>query len=103
VVSLKVKIWALHVEWTRCLVCCLALWVHFLYFSFEDCLGVSPLDILSRPAGFDSSSLPPFFRSFLSGWCAVDKVFFCYWLLFWYDYIFGLCYFHESFYTFFVV
>ena len=75
VVSMKVKIWAIHVEWARCLVCCPVSWVHFLYLSFEDCLGASSLDILSRPAGFDSSSLPPFFRSFLSGWRAVDEVF----------------------------
>ena len=75
VVSIKVKVWALHVEWARCLVCCRASWVHFLYFSFGDCLGVSPSDIFSRPAGFDSSSLPPFFRCFLSGWRAVDEGF----------------------------
>ena len=90
VVSMKVKIWAIHVQWARCLVCCPVSLVHFLYFSFEDCLGASSLDILSRPAGFDSSSF-----ALLSLVGVLWMRFFCYWLLFWSDHISGLCYFHE--------
>ena len=49
-----------------------ASWVHFLYFYFWDCLGASPLDVLFRPSDFTLGSLPPFYRSFLSAWRAVD-------------------------------
>ncbi|XP_068714291.1 uncharacterized protein [Montipora foliosa] len=72
VVSIKHKVWALHVHWARRLVTCPASWVHFLYFYFWDYLGASPLDVLSRPAAFDPSPLPPFYRSFLSAWRAAD-------------------------------
>ena len=72
VVSIKFKVWALHVQWARRLVTCPASWVHFLYFYFWDCLGASPLDVLSRPSDFTLRSLPPFYRSFLSAWRAVD-------------------------------
>ena len=72
VVSIKSKVWALHVQWARRLVTCPASWVHFLYFYFWDCLGASPLDVLSRPSDFTLRSLPPFYRSFLSAWRAVD-------------------------------
>ena len=34
VVSIKCKVWALHVQWARRLVTCPASWVHFLYFYF---------------------------------------------------------------------
>ena len=44
----------------------------FLCFYFWDRLGASPLDVLSRPADFDSSPLPPFYCSFLSAWRAAD-------------------------------
>ena len=71
-VSIKSKVWALHVQWARRLVTCPASWVHFLYFYFWDCLGASPLDVLSRPSDFTLRSLPPFYRSFLSAWRAVD-------------------------------
>ena len=71
-VSIKSKVWALHVQWTRRLVTCPASWVHFLYFYFWDCLSASPLDVLSRPSDFTLGSLPPFYRSFLSAWRAVD-------------------------------
>ena len=59
-------------QWARRLVTCPASWVHFLYFYFWDCLGASPLDVLSRPSDFTLRSLPPFYRSFLSAWRAVD-------------------------------
>ena len=72
VVSIKSKVWALHVQWARRLVTCPASWVHFLYFYFWDCLGASPLDVLSRPSDSTLRSLPPFYRSFLSAWRAVD-------------------------------
>ena len=72
VVSIKSKVWALHVQWARRLVTCPASWIHFLYFYFWDCLGASPLDVLSRPCDFTLGSLPPFYRSFLSAWRAVD-------------------------------
>ena len=36
------------------------------------CLGASPLDVLSRPSDFTLGSLPPFYRSFLSAWRAVN-------------------------------
>ena len=72
VVSIKSKVWALHVQWARRLVTCPASWVHFLYFYFWDCVGASPLDVLCRPSDFTLSSLPPFYRSFLSAWRAVD-------------------------------
>ena len=62
VVSIKSKVWALHVQWARRLVTCPASWVHFLYFYFWDCLGASPLDVLSRPSDFTLRSLPPFYR-----------------------------------------
>ena len=72
VVSTKSKVWALHVQWARRLVTCPASWVHFLYFYFWGCLGASPSDVLSRPSDFTLGSLPPFYRSFLSAWRAVN-------------------------------
>ena len=62
VVSIKFKVWALHVEWARHLLTCLSWWANFLYFHFRDHLG----------ADFDSSTFSRFYRSFLSAWCAVD-------------------------------
>ena len=59
-------------EWARHLLTCLTWWAHFLYFYFWDRLGASPLDVLSRPADFDSSTLSRFYSSFLSAWCAAD-------------------------------
>ena len=94
VVSMKVKIWAIHVQWARCLVCCPVSLVHFLYFSFEDCLGASSLDIL-----LDLLALTPVL--YLLSFALFSLVgvlwmrFFGYWLLFWSDHISGLCYFHE--------
>lgn len=66
VVSIKFKVWALHVEWARHLLTCLTRWAHFLYFYFRVRLGASPLDVLSPPADFDSSTLSRIYRSFLS-------------------------------------
>ena len=66
VVSIKFKVWALHVEWARHLLTCLTWWAHFSYYYFWVRRGASPLDVLSRPADFDSSTLSRIYRSFLS-------------------------------------
>ena len=75
VVSIRLKVHALLVQWVRRLSVSSSGWVFFFRFHCHACFGQSPWDVLSVPAPFDPGGLPPFYRDLLQAWRAVDGAF----------------------------
>lgn len=72
VVSIRLKVHALLVQWVRRLLVSSSGWVLFFRFHCRACFGLFPWDVLSGPAPFDPGGLPPFYRDLLQPWKAVD-------------------------------
>ena len=75
-VSVQVKVWALHVQWVGRFVRRFSAWMQFLFYYARVLYGSTPGDLLSYPRRVALSSLPPFYQAVLSAWVAVDGGFF---------------------------
>ena len=75
VVSIRLKVHALLVQWVRHLLVSASGWVLFFRFHCRACFGQFPWDVLSGPAPFDPGGLPPFCRDLLQAWKVVDGAF----------------------------
>ena len=75
VVDVKLKVWALLVQWVRRFTSSSSGWVSFMSFWFNFHFGASPLDVFSRPYSYDPRVLPPFYRSLLLAWRGLDGSF----------------------------
>ena len=71
-VSVQLKVWALHVQWVGRFVRRFSAWMQFLFYYTRVLYGSTPGDLLSYPRRVDFSSLPPFYQAVLSAWVAVD-------------------------------
>ena len=71
-VSVQVKVWALHVQWVGRFVRRFSAWMQFLFYYARVLYGSTPGDLLSYPRRVALSSLPPFYQAVLSAWVAVD-------------------------------
>ena len=68
--------WSLVVQWVRRFsVSPSPSWVFFMSYWFRFVFGVSVLDVLSNPFGFNPWALPSFYGSLLFAWRAVDGAF----------------------------
>ena len=74
VVDVKLKVWSLVAQWIRRLAS-LSSWVSFLDFWCFSVYNESTLSVLSRPFSHSPIALPPFYRSLLLAWRAVDGSF----------------------------
>ena len=74
--SVQLKVWALHVQWVGRFVRRFSAWMQFLFYYSRVLYGSTPGDLLSYPRRVDFSSLPPFYQAVLSAWVAVDGDFF---------------------------
>ena len=75
-VSVQLKVWALHVQWVGRFVRRFSAWMQFLFYYARVLYGSTPGDLLSYPRRVALSSLPPFYQAVLSAWVAVDGGFF---------------------------
>jgi len=75
-VSVQLKVWALHVQWVGRFVRRFSAWMQFFFTYSRVLYGPTPGDLLSYPRRVDFSSLPPFYQAVLSAWVAVDGGFF---------------------------
>ena len=71
-VSVQLKVWALHVQWVGRFVRRFSAWMQLLFYYTRVLYGSTPGDLLSYPRRVDFSSLPPFYQVVLSAWVAVD-------------------------------
>ena len=72
VVDVKLKVWSLVVQWIRRFSSSRSAWSSFMSYWFHSLFDASCLDVFSRPFSFDPRVLPPFYRSLLLAWRAVD-------------------------------
>lgn len=72
VVDVKLKVWSLVVQWIRRFSSSPSAWSSFMSYWFRSLFDASCLDVFSRPFSFDPRVLPPFYRSLLLAWRAVD-------------------------------
>ena len=75
VVSVQLKVWALHVKWVRCFVTSFSCCMQFLFSYCRKAFGSLPGVLFSRRYHYDLSSLPPFHRGLLSAWVAAEGSF----------------------------
>ena len=75
VIDVKFKVWALLGKWVRRFASTPSGWVSFMSFWFKSAFDASPAEVFSDPFSFDSSILPPFYRSLLIAWQGLDGPF----------------------------
>jgi len=75
VVDIKLKVQSLLAQWVRRFVSSVSSWSLFVHVWFFVIFNSSPLDVFSAPGGFSPLVLPPFYRSLLLAWRAVDGSF----------------------------
>ena len=68
-VSVQLKVWALHVLWVGRFVRGFSPWMQFLFYYSCVLYGSTPGYLLSYPQRVDFSSLPPFYQAVLSACC----------------------------------
>ena len=61
-VSIQLKVWALHVQWVPRFVRRFSAWMQFLFYYTRVLYGSTPGDLLSYPRCVDFSSCLPFIR-----------------------------------------
>lgn len=72
VVSIKLKVWSLIVQWIKRFASSPASWSLFMSFWFRSRLDLSPLEVFSDPYGVVVRNLPPFYQSLVLAWRSVD-------------------------------
>lgn len=75
VVSIRLKVQTLLVQWVRRLLVTSLGWVFFFRFHCHACFGQLPWSVLSGPVPFDPGGLPPFYRDLLQAWKVVGSAF----------------------------
>ena len=72
VVDIKLKVMSLLVQWVRRLVSSSSSWLCFLDYWFRHHFSSSIAHVFSHPYSFDPKVLPPFYRSLMYAWRAMD-------------------------------
>ena len=72
VVDIKLKVMSLLVQWVRRLVSSSSSWLCFLDYWFRHHFSSSIAHVFSHPYSFDPKVLPPFYRSLMYTWRAMD-------------------------------
>ena len=76
VVDVELKVWALLLQWVRCLAVSPSTWVSFFSFRCVRTWVVSPVQVLSTPYWFsDFRRLPCFYRDLLLAWLSAGGCF----------------------------
>lgn len=75
VVDAKLKIWSLLAQWVKRFASSPTGWVFFMSYWFQLRLSASPFDVFSRPFNYSVYALPPFYRSPVCAWRALDGSF----------------------------
>ena len=68
VVDVRLKVRALHVQWIKRFILSPNKWGTFFTYYIQRCFGTTVHEVLSFPAFYPSSLLPPFFASVLESW-----------------------------------
>ena len=75
VVDVKFKVWSLLVQWIRRFASSPSFWTAFLHFWFRTAFNEPVISVLSYPFRFSPAVLPPFYRSLILAWRAMDGSF----------------------------
>ena len=75
VVDVRFKTWSLQAQWVRRFVSSPSGWGTFLVHWFKSAFGVTPVEAFTTPFAFSPRSLPPFYKSLLEAWRALDGSF----------------------------
>ena len=75
VVYIRLKVWSLIAQWVRRFSASPSSWVPFMSYWFHCAFNVSCFEVFSRPFCFNAKLLPPFYRSLLLAWRALDGAF----------------------------
>ena len=75
VVDVEFKVWSLLSQWVKRFASSPSGWVDFMSFWFKSCFDSSPFEVFSDPFSFSPSCLPPFYKSLLIAWRALDGSF----------------------------